>query len=399
MSKTDQRFTQDYWLKTLPIATVQPLVFTTNFRKDESLTSWLIRASFKQFCPPLSFTWYHWRPLRLWIYDIDKGVEQIDDQVHKDIASLAKIDEDELHQHTLAYFAKCIGTNIYSKVAYPWTTPLSKRNRYSRIGNPYCPECLESDDEAYLSILWRFSWVVCCTKHKVVLQSNCPHCDAPYQPQLVPIDIGKINYCYSCNEKMNAPTAKVIPSETVCEFQATAVTVYRSKQGLVFNQMVDIADWFESLLFLVNITKKAVKNIDHKFGKVLVSLGILHDLDKITLPRSKLSFDHLSAIERLFLLENAYKLMKISLEEWALVCELHDATQNSFHWSKDSKIPKPFLPVYNQLPKSNIAKRRTEYSPNNPTPPSVVINHWARLKRKIEMQKAYERHCEQNQEK
>lgn len=399
MSKTDQRFTQDYWLKTLPIATVQPLVFKTNFRKDESITSWLIRASFSQFCPPLSFTWYHWRPLRIWVYDVDKGFEHIDAQIQKDIASLAEIDDKDVSQHTLAYFAKCIGANINSKVAYPWTTPLSKRNRYSRIGNHYCPECLENDDEAYLSILWRFSWVVCCTKHKIALQSNCPHCDAPYQPQLIPIDIGKINYCYSCSEKMNALTAKLIPSEAVCEYQATAISVYRAKQGIVFNQMVDIADWFESLLFLINMTKKAVNNIDHKFGKILLSLGVLHAIDEITVPRSRLSFDHLSVKERLFLLESAYRLMQIPLEQWMLVCEQHDATQNSFHWSKDTVIPKPFLPVYNQLPKSNKAKKKVDSNLNNPTPPNVVINHWARLKRKMEMQKAYEKHRESNQEK
>lgn len=198
---------------------------------------------------------------------------------------------------------------------------------------------------------------------------------------------------------MNALTANPIPSETVCEYQETAISVYRAKQGIVFDQMVDIADWFESLLFLINMTKKAINNIDHKFGKILLSLGVLNSIDEITRPRTKLSFDHLSLKERLFLLETAYRLMQIPLQQWKLICEKHDATQNSFYWSKNTVIPKPFLPVYNQLPTSKKAQRKINNNPRNPTPPNVVFNHWARLKRKMEMQKAYEKHREINQEK
>jgi len=121
-------------------------------------------------------------------------------------------------------------------------------------------------------------------------------------------------------------------------------------------------------------------------------------MKEIVIPRSRLSFDSLNAKERMFLLECSYRLMQIPLDVWLTVCEKHKATQNSFIWSKDSTIPSPFMPVYKNLP-SSYRVRQKQASPSstsNPTPPEVVINHWERIKRRIEMEQAYEKYRENN---
>lgn len=395
MAKTNKRTSQGHRLE--PKIKVKPLLFQTPFYSDESLTSWLIRASFRQFCPPLSFTWYYWRNFRVWIYDIDKGFEHINPQIHKDIAVLAETTEDSIRKHTLADFAVSTGANPNSKVAFTWTSPLSKRNRYSRIGSYYCSECM-GDSKAYLSLLWRFSWVVLCTKHSVILGKTCPNCDVAYQPQLIPLEVGRINHCYSCNEKLHTPTPKLVTSDKLYEYQLVAESVYRNKKGLVFGEVVDIADWFETLLFLINMVRKGVNNIEHLLGQILLTHRVLHDMKEIVIPRSRLSFDSLNAKERMFLLECSYRLMQIPLDVWLTVCEKHKATQNSFIWSKDSTIPSPFMPVYKNLPSSYRVRQKqaSSSSTSNPTAPDVVINYWERIKRRIEMEQAYEKYRENN---
>lgn len=393
MAQTNQRITQDSRLDYK--STVKPLIFPTPFFADESLTSWLIRASFNQFCPPLSFTWYYWRGFRVWTYDIDKGFEYINPQIHKDIAILAQTDVDSINNHTLVDFAKCTGSDPKSKVALTWTNPLSKRNRYSRIGSYYCPECMDNENP-YLSLLWRFSWVVCCTKHEMTLQNTCFKCKTPYQPQLIPLELNKINYCYNCREKISKFSTRLMVSNKIQEYQLTAESVYRTKKGLAFGEMVDVSVWFETLLFLINMVRKGVNHINRMFGKILLSHGVLNDIQEIVIPRSRLSFDALDIKERVFLLECSYRLMQIPLERWLSVCELHNTTQNSFFWSKDTTIPVSFMPVYQKLPKSTNSRKRSVSNNANPTSPDIVINHWKRIKRKIDMQRAYEKHCENN---
>lgn len=391
MAQTNKRTSQGHRLE-LKIK-VKPLLFQTPFYYDESLTSWLIRASFRQFCPPLSFTWYYWRGFRVWTYDIDKGFEHINAQIHKDIAVLAQTNEDSIRKHTLADFAVSTGANPSSKVAFTWTSPLSKRNRYSRIGSYYCSECMDGI-KAHLSLLWRFSWAVLCTKHSVILDNTCPNCDAAYQPQLIPLEIGKINHCYSCRKRLNTSSPKLVTSNKLYEYQVTAESVYRNKQGLVFGEVVGIADWFDTLLFLINMVRKGVNNIEHLLGRILLTHRALHDMKEIVIPRSRLSFDSLDIKERMFLLECSYRLMQIPLDVWLTVCEKHKATQNSFIWSKDSTIPNPFMPVYTSLPSSYKIRQKQSSPSSNPTPPEVVINHWERIKRRIEMEQAYEKYRE-----
>lgn len=395
MAKTNKRTSQGHRLE--PKIKVKPLLFQTPFYSDESLTSWLIRASFRQFCPPLSFTWYYWRNFRVWTYDIDKGFEHINPQIHQDIAVLAETNEDNIRKHTLADFAISTGANPNSKVALTWTSPLSKRNRYSRIGSYHCSVCMD-DSKAHLSLLWRFSWVVLCTKHGVILDNTCPNCNVAYQPQLIPLEVGKINHCYSCREKLHTSTPKLVTSDKLYEYQLVAESVYRNKKGLVFGEVVDIADWFETLLFLINMVRKGVNNIEHLLGQILLTHRVLHDMEEIVIPRSRLSFDSLDIKERMFLLECSYRLMQIPLDVWLTVCEKHKATQNSFIWSKDSTIPSPFMPVYKNLPSSYRVRQKqaSSSSTSNPTSPEVVINHWERIKRRIEMEQAYEKYRENN---
>lgn len=183
---------------------IKPLTIKTPFHLDESLSSWLIRASLNQGCDPLVFTQFYWPNFRLWNYDVDKGFQYINEQIHKDIAVLANAHHINLEAQTLNNFGKSLElSDNYKKINIPWTQPLSKRNRNSLLGYPYCPLCMQSNNEAKLKLSWRFTWSVYCDEHKIQLHDTCSQCKHPYQPQLLEADVRYINHCHNCKKKIS----------------------------------------------------------------------------------------------------------------------------------------------------------------------------------------------------
>lgn len=59
------------------------------------------------------------------------------------------------------------------------------RARYGNSTRPYgplfCPRCLETDEEAYFRLIWRFGFITSCIKHRCDLLDCCPSCSrAPW---------------------------------------------------------------------------------------------------------------------------------------------------------------------------------------------------------------------------
>lgn len=373
-------------------STVKPLTFPTSFKKDESLTSWLIRASFRQFCPIPSFTGYYWPNIQIWAVDIDKGLNQISSKIHSDIAILANTTVEEVTKHTFMDLNSELDISKYINSNLPWTVPLSKRSRYAQLGYHYCPQCMSDDKDAYLSILWRYSWSVCCSKHKTILQNKCPHCSQPYQPHLIETDVCKINHCYFCKRKIDSIYANGNCSRDTLNCQEYLESVYRAKKGFVFGNEVDISSWFETFSFMIKIIRKAALKPQYKFGKLLQTLEIISRKQTIIAASTKLPFDSLPVEERKTLVELAYKLTIIPYSKWLKACEENDFTKNSFHWSKSETIPVTFLPVYEKLHIARRISKKPRAGITQPKPPEVVAREWNRLKRKIEMNKHYDNH-------
>lgn len=384
MSKTDQRATQNYWVK--------PLSFATPFLYGESLTSWLVRAALKHGCSPLTFTYYYWPKYRIWTYDVDKGFDHFDGQIRSDIAVLTGHNVDTFDDQILIDFSEDTSVKSDNKTPLLWTTPLSKRNRYSRLGYPYCPDCMSDDKEAYLKLQWRFTWSVCCTKHKTFLQVDCGHCNQPYQPQLLSPEQRFINRCHSCLCKLDQVTPDITPSEALYKFQILADQAFYNKQGVVLGKVVSMVQWFEYLLFLINLVRRGLKNPNYMFGKLIVALGI--DTSTLSLPKTALRFDYLPIEERAVLLECAYYLLQVDGDEWIKVCLALNITQNSFQWSKHTVIPKAFIEVYDQLHRVPTRHHKAQSEDMQPTSPKAVMAAWNRLKRKMQMRESYDKHKE-----
>lgn len=382
MAKTHKGATQNFRVK--------PLTFATPLFEDESITSWLVRAALNQGCSPSTLTFWFWAEYRMWTYDVDKGFEHLDPSIHIDMAVLARGATEDFNKQNLVNFARETNNSGSIKVSLAWTQPLSKRNRYARFGYPYCPDCMAEDSGAHLKLTWRFTWSVCCFEHKRLLQAECPSCHLPYQPQLLNPEHRFINRCYSCRSKVDKPTIDISPSKAIYQFQQLADQVFNDKEGVVLGNVVGISEWFEYLLFLINMVRLAVRNPDYMFGKLLCELGV--DVKDISMPKTALRFDCLPLEERVILLENAYYLFQINLSDWMQTCQALNITQNSFKWSKSAVIPNAFCPIHDQLPRNDKRPYKAQNTKANPSSPDAVMASWRRLQRKIEMTKNYERY-------
>ncbi len=371
---------------------IKPLTIKTPLYYDESISSWLIRAALNQGCDILTFTQFYWPDYRLWTYDVDKGFNHIDGQVHKDMAILADMHYRAFNSKTLMSFAERMGLSDSSKqISIPWTQPLTKRNRRALLGYQYCPLCMHSDKEARLKLSWRFTWTLYCVQHQIRLQSTCTQCEQPYQPQLLEANMRYINHCHSCKSKLAQATdnqSSYLLDDYSYKFQRMASQVYVDGFGYALGKKTPMQDWFELMSFYVNIVRRAVSKPDYMFGKLLNSFGI--NTATITPPKTGLRLDQLPIDERIELLGFAIRLNDIDVSTWIRKCEEMHVTQNSFNWSKGMLIPEAFKPIYEQLPFTKVQERKSNKNLNTPRAPESVMKLWERLKRKTEMRELYD---------
>lgn len=391
MAQTNKRLTSAYWLK--PLAVKTPLL------NDESITSWLVRAALNQGCDPLVLTQFYWSDYRLWTYDVDKGFHTIDDAIHSEMAILSDTDQTLFDTQNLTYISNQMGSLAKSQnVSNTWTLPLSKRNTRSRLGYYYCPLCMIDDEKAHLKIHWRMSWNVYCEQHGVSMLSKCTVCGMPYQPNLIQAQSRFINRCHHCDSRIiDEYCRNMIIVDEAYSLQELALQHLRTNSANVFDKSIEVHEWFEFILFLINIARRTAKtqNPNYMFYRLMQEMGIdiqIQDNSRPELTDSStgLAFDYLSNHERIKFMTYAYLLYEKSLDDWLSVCSNLNITQNSFNWSERTKIPKAFMPVYSNLPNNSRKKNPSNSNDINPKSLQSVQKAWKRLQRKMEMKDAYE---------
>ena len=378
--------------KSLQSNRLKPLTIKTSLYDDESISSWLIRAALNQGCDALTFTQFYWPDYRLWTYDVDKGFQHIDEQIHEDLAILASVHQHAFDDKTLMSFAKSMKlSKSYQQINIPWTQPLNKRNRRSLLGHQYCPLCMQSNKEARLKLSWRFSWSLYCVQHQIKLQSSCTQCGQPYQPQMLEANMRHINHCHSCKKKLSQvcdDKSTFVTNDYAYKFQIMASNVYVDGFGHAFDQKISMKKWFELMSFYVNVVRHGISKPDYMFGKLLRSFGI--DINTIKPPKTGLRLNQLPIDERIELLGYAIRLHHIDANSWISNCNDLNVTQNSFNWGKRNTIPEAFKSIYEQLPFIDNSKRKSRDNLNNPRAPESVMKQWERLKRKTEMKEYYD---------
>lgn len=275
--------------------------------ENETLSSWLVRASLANFSSPSGVTNYIWPDWRAWTRDIDR---QLSPERFKALKQVSTLSEGEINNMLLEPLAQQISQHgkLSSSSAWRWVVQRSTRNRNTVRSTQFCADCLREDVTPYLRRHWRLSFITVCTRHHVNLLDSCPHCGASVEVHK--ITRGKLRQCAHCRWDMS--DIDTVP----CNSQLLLVTKTLEQQA--FGTRKCHPDPFERLTYLLTIVRRAAKQLTVTSNDSFVLFQRENkDLEGFN-KFSSLSFDWLDTNDRRHLLESVVTLMLMKNEQLAL---------------------------------------------------------------------------------
>ena len=223
-------------------------------------------------------------------------------------------------------------------------------------GMQYCPACLRSEDP-YIPLMWRYSFVTVCPKHRSLLSSICPHCGAAVTFS-VHGDLGHLfpkshafRHCRVCAHDLTVE--HLIPSSTLatshlnylCQQQALHLAILtRGKETgrLEIQQYLLALEWILSLFLHSDRDDKKeshmLRSFLHKAADV-IPFELPH-----LIPQGLHVFKFYGALDRGTLLI----LVSLLLDPWPDNFIAFRKISEYFDWRVTSANPK--LPVYISKP-------------------------------------------------
>lgn len=371
---------------------INPLPIRTPLYDGESLTSWIVRAGLNQGCDYGAILYYHWSQYALLQCDFDKGFNAIDPKINEGLAILAKTSLEEINQHTLITQTQAMGNEIKPNNKLKWVVPVIKTSKDKMTPYPFCHLCLREGKTVYLKYKWRYSWYVYCDIHNVAMSETCFNCDLPYQPFRIKVPNGHLSHCPYCDFELSHALTNLLVVDEAYEFQKNAEQVLSTNQCTIFNQTYDSRQWFELMLFYINLIRKSLlsNKKTNQHYRLLVSLGMETDGIPLVKPRTGLDFDLLPRHERIMLMAYATRLSKIPLEKWLSVCKELKLSQSAFKLGKKPIIPVAFNPIFEKLIDKTVSNAKPiAKTPLKPKSVKAVTVSWERMKTKIAKLETY----------
>lgn len=370
MGTTNAGLTKNYRIKSGVIRT--PLY------PNESISSWLIRAALDCGTEPITFTGFYWDKWRLWTYDLDRGFEPIAPQIYEDITALSLNQQVNLASHSLYAVLKPINReSTLIKGQAKWVISRGSRNRTFRVGQSYCPCCLE--EVPYLRNEWRFAWHFGCLKHQVLFESKCPCCGEIYQPHLLSAEKRQLNYCHQCGKKLQIVTTPLNEAEIAT--METLDKVFTTNSGEFFGKRVDAQIYFAILRYFINLVRRAaVAKSTHAFARFVEQCSISQA--EICQTKTALAFEQLPIEERKNLLVKAVKILNLSSKDFIQAIQKSRITQKAFTFEN---YPAELDILFKHGRKGKTVSRKTVT--NKPKTDSVLSmnRQWERLKRQLKI--------------
>ena len=202
-----------------------------------------------------------------------------------------------------------------------------------------------------------------------------------------------IDHCHHCKSILYLDMAQQvignsIDNDRALNFQLRAHNVYLNGSGQLLGQDLKFKDWLDTILFFLNIIRKGYENQTHMFGLILKEFNVSFK-EKLSLIEP-LSINYLSIVTRFELFSVLELIINVTKEEWVNVLIKCKVTQNSFHWSKNSVIPKGFYPVYQYLPISKT-KKNIKRDANRIKSKITIEKEWLALRKKFIRLSYYEK--------
>lgn len=167
-------------------------------KRDELLSSWLLRLSRIHSLKPHSFCDIVWPKLSVWNRDIDVSAgEKIFNELEDN--TLANITT--VKSTCLKSYEGIITEYISAKTKNKWLTSIGVLHRtHKKYGQMFCPLCLS--EEGYYRKNWRLTISTECTKHSKQLLDRCQICDSPVVPKRTKCSL-PLSTCFKCNAPLH----------------------------------------------------------------------------------------------------------------------------------------------------------------------------------------------------
>jgi hypothetical protein len=217
---------------------------------DELLSSWLVRLSRAYGVTPKRFCASGWRHPAFWNRDIDKGIY---DDVLQVLADKTATPPARVLDTTLRGYPGLPPWELYGSRLSPWVLSLGlSGGQRHRPWLPYCPSCLQDDDDPYFRRQWRLTFVTVCPQHGCQLLDRCVACAAPCNLPQVPNDAEAITRCYRCQFDARRARAPALQSTAdrhrVRQFQLLLVeALHRGQYPLSRSQSVSTEEYLSVL--------------------------------------------------------------------------------------------------------------------------------------------------------
>lgn len=325
----------------LPIATP---AFT-----NESLTSWLVRASLRQGMHPMEFTKYYWGAKdRLWVKDLDFNYPT--PQIEQDIALLSN-QKPPLTFTTL--FQNHPKNPLLSTGKSNLFLPLTKRNRTPKYPHAYCPMCFESDKTAYLPLTWRLAPIIACPIHSCQLQDTCSHCQAPYAPHLLTYESPYLNRCFRCLLPLNGLVVplsdKVLEPNSLLAFQQDfEQVIFNNQPKMAMGQLLSATEYLSVVLYLITLIRYFIRVGLDSLHLLFSGLGVPMTYFAQT-PIKGLPFGSLTKDERLQILAVLPYLLNADIEKWLSCCLAGNVGRATLLFKDYANTPTPIEEISRQL--------------------------------------------------
>jgi hypothetical protein len=148
-------------------------------RRDESLSSWLLRTIRLNGCEPHSFCNSIWPGRQIWNRDIDCLSDPV---IVAELARGTATPLDRAAQTTVRSLEGVLFERHFPHGRNEWILRSGVFHRTRRLtGSQFCPKCL-AEEPPYFRLIWRVAIASTCPLHGIVLLDRCPQCSAPLVP-------------------------------------------------------------------------------------------------------------------------------------------------------------------------------------------------------------------------
>ena len=341
---------------------------------DEIFSSWLIRTALRHGCSPQTLTDVVWRRARVWLQDIDRGLDEPNLQP---LAKASGIPLEAITLSTLRPVISAITGNVHPTLSavLPWVLVLGSRGRFHAAGLQFCPECMRQSEPHY-RIQQRLAWHCACEVHGLQLVDHCSLCSAVVQPAL--LRPGKrISQCHHCGKALGITIGRpaVVPA---LELQQTIDAAHGGMMRYGDHPM-SFRDWMMIARVMVSFLRTAARHPSANMRRFCSDIGI--DLGSVRSNSLGLPFEYLGPGARAELLANVWVIMGLGPERFMAVAE------QALLPSSCLQVPVAGAPtLLAQMSSALIShscKARARGAHEQIRTPQQVLRIWAHLQRRI----------------